>query len=80
MKKSMIQVGETYRDDKKGLRKVLEIRKDKWDEVVVDYADISRSRKDPSRHTDADGHPIHGCYLRSFQVWAKEIVPEAING
>lgn len=74
MKKSMIQVGKLYWDHKKGLRRVLEIGEDRFGEITVDYAQISGSRKDPSTRTCAYGYPIHGCYLRSFQEWAQEIV------
>lgn len=74
MKKSMIKIGKVYWDHKKGLRKVVEISEDGFGEITVDYAQIMGSRKDPSTRTCADGYPIHGCYLRSFQEWAKEIV------
>jgi hypothetical protein len=82
MKKSDIQVGKTYWDRKKGLRKVVALESDGYGEECVEYALLAGKNTSRPLRINADGKPVYGCYMYSFQVWAKEAVmfgPQALN-
>lgn len=74
MRRELIEVGKTYSDGKAGRRKVVDIGPDGWGETCVRYALLAgKNNGKPLSHDDA-GLPIFGCYVHSFQVWAKQII------
>lgn len=74
MRRELIEVGKTYADDKKGLRRIVDIGPDGWGETCVRYALLGgKNTSKPLSHDEA-GIPIFGCYIHSFQIWAKKIV------
>lgn len=83
MKRGEIEVGKTYWDGKKGLRKVLLIGPDGHGSECVEYALLSgRNNGTPLKRDGYQGYPIYGCYTQSFQLWAKQIVefgPDALK-
>lgn len=82
MKREMIEVGKTYWDEKKGLRKVIEIGPDGHGSECVRYALLCGRRNGTPLKGDYYGYPIYGCYTHSFQLWAKQIVefgPDALK-
>jgi hypothetical protein len=82
MKKQDIVVGKTYWDRKKGLRKVIALAPDGYGEECVEYALLAGNNSSWPLRNDADGNSVFGCYVYSFQVWAKEAVmfgPQALQ-
>ena len=74
MRRELIEAGKTYADAKGGRRKVIEIGPDGWGETCVQYALLAgKNTSKPLSHDDT-GNPIFGCYVHSFQVWAKQII------
>lgn len=82
MKASRIAAGNTYWDRKRALRKVVNVF-DQDGEVVVHYVLLcGQSNGSPLSLKHSDGSPLYGCYMRSFQRWAKEQVffgPDALK-
>jgi len=83
MKREEIEVGKTYWDGKKGLRKVLEIGPDGHGSECVEYALLSgRKNGTPLKREAYQDFSVYGCYTQSFQLWAKQIVefgPDALK-
>lgn len=73
MKKSLIEVGKTYSDERGGIRRVTGIAGDEWGNIELLYVMIAGHRKDASR-TEVNGLPVYGCYIQSFAAWAKKRV------
>lgn len=82
MKASRISAGHTYWDGKKALRKVVEVFRQGEDTVVRYVLLCGQSNGCPLKQKHHDGSPLYGCYMRSFQRWAKEQVcfgPDALK-
>ncbi len=83
MKASRIAEGNTYWDGKKALRKVVKVF-NRDGETIVHYVLLcGQSNGCPLTQSHAaNGSPLYGCHLRSFQRWAKEQVcfgPDALK-
>lgn len=74
MRREQIEVGKTYWDGKKSLRRIVEIGPDGHGSECVRYALLCGRANGQTRHHDESGNPIFGCYTQSFQIWAKKIV------
>jgi hypothetical protein len=82
VKASQIEVGNTYWDGKKALRKVVDISQQGAETVVRYQLLCGQSNGCPLQKKHHDGSPLYGCYMRSFQRWAKAQVcfgPDALK-
>lgn len=74
MKREAIIAGKIYSDGAKSLREVISIEPDGYGTMCVIYALLrGKPNAKPLDH-DPEGNPIFGCYVHSFQRWAKEVL------
>lgn len=82
MKANCIAEGNTYWDGKKALRKVVKVFVRDGETIVRYVLLCGQSNGCPLSQKHTDGSPLYGCYIRSFQRWAKEQVcfgPDALK-
>lgn len=74
MKREAIIIGKIYSDGAKSLRKVIRIEPDGHGTMCVIYALLRGKPNGKPLDHDQENNPIFGCYVHSFQRWAKEVL------
>ena len=74
MKREEITAGKIYSDGAKSLREIISIEPDGHGNMCVVYALLSGKPNGKPLDHDQECNPIFGCYLHSFQRWAKGIL------